>query len=454
MVARRLLWGLLLAVGLCGPGWGQDAAGPVTFPDVKLMIVVPERHRGVPTEDAAAETELIRIFTEAQYTVIDQAQYASMRYTPRMEAVLRNPTGPEARSLTANAGADILIVGSATSDRVGEVKGGIWSCRAQIGLRAVVTRGEGQIIAAIDGIGAGADVAEAVAARIALRKAAARAGVYLLARIGQAVGGPTVAPDMSGMPQEQSSGKPRVAVLPFEDRSQWSMANWNLGQQIPDLIANELLKTGRVEVLERTNIEQVVANRGLEQSGLFMDEGGSADLATMVAAEYVIIGRITEFTTKREGGVVVLPRLGGTGLGTERARVNILIKVVNQKTGVVVSSFEARGEATAAVVAGGYVGIIFGGAQFDNTAAGRATRRAIAMAVRKTLDAIPEARVGASPAGQLTCSGCGAALTPGAKFCTQCGRPVQAKPLTCPRCHASVDRTDKFCGQCGARLNR
>jgi class 3 adenylate cyclase/tetratricopeptide (TPR) repeat protein len=46
----------------------------------------------------------------------------------------------------------------------------------------------------------------------------------------------------------------------------------------------------------------------------------------------------------------------------------------------------------------------------------------------------------------MTCSSCGAALLPGAKFCGECGRPVVA---ACPACGTELAPNLKFCPECG-----
>jgi len=53
-----------------------------------------------------------------------------------------------------------------------------------------------------------------------------------------------------------------------------------------------------------------------------------------------------------------------------------------------------------------------------------------------------------------TCPHCGAALGPGAKFCTSCGKKVGAakKANVCPSCGAELKPGAKFCTSCGKRL--
>jgi hypothetical protein len=58
----------------------------------------------------------------------------------------------------------------------------------------------------------------------------------------------------------------------------------------------------------------------------------------------------------------------------------------------------------------------------------------------------------------IACPSCGAANTPGTKFCCECGAkieiPAPALPETrnCPGCGAQVDLAKKFCGECGHKF--
>lgn len=50
-----------------------------------------------------------------------------------------------------------------------------------------------------------------------------------------------------------------------------------------------------------------------------------------------------------------------------------------------------------------------------------------------------------------TCPSCGAKAT-GAKFCAECGKPMQAPRTNCPTCNAKIESGAKFCGECGSKL--
>jgi len=69
----------------------------------------------------------------------------------------------------------------------------------------------------------------------------------------------------------------------------------------------------------------------------------------------------------------------------------------------------------------------------------------------------PAAPSPASPApapsagGGLECPACHAQLSPGSKFCNECGTKIEATRF-CPECGEQVKPGSKFCNQCGTRL--
>lgn len=57
-----------------------------------------------------------------------------------------------------------------------------------------------------------------------------------------------------------------------------------------------------------------------------------------------------------------------------------------------------------------------------------------------------------APVGGGFCTGCGAALTPGSRFCNMCGTKVPQANV-CPGCGAEVAPGSAFCNMCGTKLN-
>lgn len=53
--------------------------------------------------------------------------------------------------------------------------------------------------------------------------------------------------------------------------------------------------------------------------------------------------------------------------------------------------------------------------------------------------------------GKVACPHCGAKVRKNAKFCPECGKPMQ-ETVECPSCHAQVKKGAKFCPECGKSL--
>ena len=63
----------------------------------------------------------------------------------------------------------------------------------------------------------------------------------------------------------------------------------------------------------------------------------------------------------------------------------------------------------------------------------------------------PTSRGGIPPiTAEQTCTSCGAAVTAGSRFCSQCGNLLDRR--VCPSCGREASVTDRFCAGCGARL--
>ena len=65
----------------------------------------------------------------------------------------------------------------------------------------------------------------------------------------------------------------------------------------------------------------------------------------------------------------------------------------------------------------------------------------------------PQQPPAGQPAGQgAPCPKCGAANSPGSKFCSSCGAKMTVDTVKCAKCEAEVPETSKFCPECGESL--
>jgi len=265
------------------------------YPELLLMVVVPERIAGAPGDDlATAETELIRHFLAAGYRVVDQAQSAAARDWAFADAVFDEPTGAEARSLAAKHGADLLLIGRASAEDGGSTHG-VYTARGRVEVRLLVPQ-TGDILLSEGVTESGADTTRALAAHKALDEAANRLAPLLIEVVGQATGGPTqdlaatACPELGPPAEGEGLRRPvRVAVVPFEDRSGWRGADWNLREAVSELIAQELMKLGTVEVVDRTNLDDTVSEQALGLSGLVNRRDQPRELGTLTGADVLVV---------------------------------------------------------------------------------------------------------------------------------------------------------------------
>lgn len=145
----------------------------------RFMVVIPEIHIRRKVPDPAGETEIIRLFIENGFNVVDQKQIAAIRYQEKVLNAVKNTKA--AVALGAEFGADIIVVGEAFSEFAGR-RENMLSCRARVEAKAIQT-GTGKILAANGTHAGGADISELVAGKTALRNAGTELGDYFIAQI-------------------------------------------------------------------------------------------------------------------------------------------------------------------------------------------------------------------------------------------------------------------------------
>ena len=189
------------AANVDGYGVSQTAALDIAdaqafMRDTKIAVVIPEVHLRRRLIDPAGETAVIKKFLEAGFqNVIDISENRWNYNQPEYM------TAEELQELASTFQADILVVGEAFSEYVGDVnqflpsrsrysrgpRTGVVSCRARLEAKMYIAR-TGQIIATEGTYGSGADIAEAIAAKKALAQAGEKMGDYLVGQLMGAYG--------------------------------------------------------------------------------------------------------------------------------------------------------------------------------------------------------------------------------------------------------------------------
>ncbi|TFH00740.1 MAG: hypothetical protein E4H13_06690 [Calditrichales bacterium] len=178
--------------------------------------------------------------------------------------------------------------------------------------------------------------------------------------------------------QDMTGLKKRIAVVNFEDRAGYGN---NVGQGVADMLVTSLVESKNFIVIERTELDEVLKEQGLGQSGLVTPQS-AAQVGQLLGVQMIVTGSITEFGTKQNkvgGG------FGGFNLGvsTSTARVAVDLRLINVNTGEIMMAKSAEGEDSSTGLDNvGVADIDFHNSNsWDNTQLGKAARLAIEQSV-------------------------------------------------------------------------
>ena len=177
--------------------------------------------------------------------------------------------------------------------------------------------------------------------------------------------------------EEQSEKKIRVAVMNFENNSSWHYWGDNLGYAAVDELVTQLFGTSRFSLVERSQLDAILAEQNLSQSGR-VNPSQAAEIGRILGVQLILTGSITKFSVDTKGG----------GFGRFRAEYseaesNLDVRLISTDTAEIV--FAGDGEGT--VRLGGIrVRDVNFQQDFDAGLAQEALRPAVEDVVRKIAD--------------------------------------------------------------------
>ena len=116
----------------------------------------------------------------------------------------------------------------------------------------------------------------------------------------------------------------KVAIMPFKAPTEL------IGSSVSDLFVTEMLRAGKYQLVERSQMTQVLKESELSMAGL--SAASAVEVGAMVGAEGVLIGTVDEYDT--------VPYRGDP-----YASVGITARLIDCKTGKVVWSVDIAGRA-------------------------------------------------------------------------------------------------------------
>ena len=177
--------------------------------------------------------------------------------------------------------------------------------------------------------------------------------------------------------------KPSIAVLKFENRAPFPY-KWDIGGGTKDILVDRLMKTQRYQVIERPEINALMREINLQNSGVTRAQD-RARIGQLKNVQYLVKGTITDFSHVAGGQVYAGKSSWRIGGSTNVAVMSMTLYVIQVESGQIIASERIQETVSAASVdvRGTYKNITFGGGVFYKTPLGQATMRAMDRAVEK-----------------------------------------------------------------------
>lgn len=197
----------------------------------------------------------------------------------------------------------------------------------------------------------------------------------------------------------------KIAVLPFDDGSisdRWWGRNWNVGKGVSDELVTALVESQRFRVIERDQIDRILEEQRFGASGL-VDSGTAAKLGQILGVQYLVMGKVTNFSFKTQGGGFANTQGFGLAIKTTTALVTIDARLVDTSSAEIVAAITGKGEKkeTSMGVMANWNAMAFGSGEFRKTSLGAALRDA----VNQVADGLAEKAYGNGPAVPASISG-------------------------------------------------
>ena len=228
----------------------------------------------------------------------------------------------------------------------------------------------------------------------------------------------------ASLPAGAQGPKKRIAVMNFDFSAVQSDVlsifggRQDVGKGVADLVVDRLVNDGRYSVIERKELDKIVAEQNFSNSDR-ADPNSAAKLGRLLGVDAIVIGSITQFGRDDKttnvggsaiGGLAGRYGLGGVGKRSAKAVVQINARLINTDTGEILAVAQGHGESsrsgTSLLGAGGSPinagsgGVDMGSKNFGDTILGEAVNQAVTGVANRL-----ENEAGRLPAHVLNISG-------------------------------------------------
>ncbi|MEI7823821.1 MAG: CsgG/HfaB family protein [Chlorobiaceae bacterium] len=184
---------------------------------------------------------------------------------------------------------------------------------------------------------------------------------------------------ISAFSEGYAAVRPRIGVLRFTNHTSAGWWDGSVGTDLQDMLIAELAATNSFRVLERRELDAVISEQDLGDSGR-VNPGTRSRLGKITGARYLVAATLSAFEQNTSGGGGGLS-FGGISLGgrQDKAYMAVDLKVIDVETGEI---YDARTVEATSKSSGLSVGVSRGGfnghlGQYQNTPVGKAIRACI-----------------------------------------------------------------------------
>jgi len=131
--------------------------------------------------------------------------------------------------------------------------------------------------------------------------------------------------------------KVRIAVMNFENNSTWTWWGDHLGEAAADEFVTQLFQSGKFSVIERSQINSILAEQDFGQSGRVRPDQ-AAEIGRILGVQVILTGSITKFSIKETGGGI-----GGFGVKYAEADSALDVRLINVNTAEILYADDAEG---------------------------------------------------------------------------------------------------------------
>lgn len=141
-----------------------------------------------------------------------------------------------------------------------------------------------------------------------------------------------------------AQNKPRVAVIPFDNRTDWWAAE--MGNVAADMIVTRLVNSGAFIVIERERLQAILEEQGFQLTGQ-VNPSDVVEIGRLLGIMYLITGSVTRFSVNERGLGIF-----GRNVGYKEAESEMNVRAFSTETGEIIMAAEGSGKKRLANISG------------------------------------------------------------------------------------------------------